>query len=425
MKKVLFITYYWPPSGKASIHWPLKIIKHLPSFGWQPLVLTVDEDTFSQKDETLIKEIPSDVKVIRAKSYEPFDIYKRFTGKGKNDQLIASETISKKNKSLAHRFSIWIRMNLFIPDARIGWYFPAVKAGSIVLKTEKVDAIVSIGPPHTTHLIAKKLASKFNMPYFPVFIDPWVDISYYRNFKRNKLTLSIDNHLEKSVLQNAGAVVFVTDTMKQDYERKYPFIKEKSTVLYWGYSEEDFHLISDSPTKRISDEEIILHAGNIFDYQNPEKFWKTIKLEIDKGRKLKVRFIGTIAPEIKQSITNSGLDSFTEYKGFLPYNQVIREMMNASYLLVCATEPRHVPGKLFEYLRTGKPIIAFGDGNEEVKKILTAANAGMMFGYNESGEEFFRKNSTFKTDFNFIKKFERKSITESFEELISFKHYSI
>ncbi len=169
MKKVLFITYYWPPSGKASLHWPLKIIKHLPSFGWQPSVLTVDEDTFSQKDETFINEIPSDVKVIRAKSFEPFDIYKKFTGKGKDDQLIASETISKKNKSLAHRFSIWIRMNLFIPDARIGWYFPAVKAGLNLLKTEKVDAIVSIGPPHTTHLIGKETRIKIQCALFPCF----------------------------------------------------------------------------------------------------------------------------------------------------------------------------------------------------------------------------------------------------------------
>ena len=419
MKKVLFITYYWPPSGKASLHWPLKIIKHLPSLGWQPLVLTVDEDTFTQKDDTFISEIPSEVKVIRAKSYEPFDIYKRVTGKSKDDQIIASETISPKNKGIAHRLSIWIRMNIFIPDARVGWYFPAVKAGLNFIKKEKVNVIVSIGPPHTTHLIGKKISSKLSLPHIPVFIDPWVDISYYRNFKRNSITLSIDNRLEKSVLQNAASIVFVTDTMKMDYEKKYPFIKEKSNVLYWGYSEEDFHQISDSPTKRISDEEIILHAGNIFDYQNPEKFWKTIKLEIDKGRKLKVKFIGTVAPEIKQSITNSGLDSFIEYKGFLPYNEVIREMMNASYLLVCATEPRHVPGKLFEYLRAGKPIIAFGDGNDEVKRILNDADAGMMFGYNESGEEFFRKLSTFKTDFNFIKKFERKSITENFAELIN------
>lgn len=425
MKKVLFITYYWPPSGKASIQWPLKIIKHLPSFGWQPLVLTANEDTFSQKDETFVKEIPSDVKVIRAKSYEPFDIYKRFTGKGKDDQLIASETISKKNKGLAHRLSIWIRMNLFIPDARIGWYFPAVKAGLNSLKADEIDAIVSIGPPHTTHLIGKKLASKFSVPFLPVFIDPWVDISYYRNFQRNSITLSIDNRFEKSVLRNARAVVFVTETMKQDYERKYPFIKEKSNVLYWGYSEEDFRGLSPSPFPKERGVKVILHAGNIFSYQNPLKFWKKINNEIESGNKLKLKFIGTVDPVIKETIDEVGLSQFTEYAGFLPYKQMLEEICNSDYLLVCATEPRHVPGKLFEYLRTGKPIIAFGDGNEEVKKILTDANAGMMFGYDESGEEFFRDNSTFKTDFNYIKKFERESIAESFADIISFKHKSI
>jgi len=420
MKKVLFITYYWPPSGKASLQWPLKIIKHLPSFGWQPLVLTVGEDTFTHKDETFINEIPLDVKVIRAKSYEPFDIYKRVTGKGKDEQLIASEAISNKNKSFTHRLSIWIRMNIFIPDARIGWYFPAVKAGLSLLEKEKVDAIVSIGPPHTTHLIGKKLTSKFSLPHIPVFIDPWVDISYYRNFKRNSITLSIDNRLEKSVLKNAEAVVFVTETMKEDYEKKYPFIIEKSKVLYWGYSEDYFRMDDGKWKTEEGKEEVILHAGNIFDYQNPKQFWKTLKDEIDKGRKLKLVFIGTVSPKIKHSITNAGLGFFTEYKGFLPYDEVIKEMLNASYLLVCATEPRHVPGKLFEYLRTGKPIIAFGDGNEEVKKILADANAGMMFDYNESGEEFFRKHLTFKTDFNFIKKFERESIAKSFAELINF-----
>jgi glycosyltransferase involved in cell wall biosynthesis len=243
MKKVLFITYYWPPSGKASLHWPLKVIKHLPSFGWKPSVLTVDEDTFSQRDDTFSNEISAETKVVRAKSIEPFDIYRKLIGKSKDDQLIASETISIKNKSFSHRLSIWIRMNLFIPDARVGWYFPALKAGTEYLRQEKIDAVVSIGPPHTAHLIGKKLSSKFSIPHIPVFIDPWVDISYYRNFKRSKLTLSVDNHLEKSVLKNAASVVFVTETMKEDYEKKYSFLKGKSNVLYWGYSEEDFRKI--------------------------------------------------------------------------------------------------------------------------------------------------------------------------------------
>ncbi len=419
MKKVLFVTYYWPPSGKASLHWPLKIVKHLPSFDWLPSVLTAEEDTFSQKDETFLNEIPAEVNVVRARSYEPFELYKRVTGKGKDEQLVASETISKKNNSLAHRLSIWIRMNLFIPDARVGWYFPAIGTGSDLLLNEKVDAIVSIGPPHSAHLIGKKLSTKFNLPHIPVFIDPWVDISYYRNFKRNSITLSLDNHLEKSVLHNAAQIVFVTETMKQDYEKKYPLIKNKSTVLYWGYSEEDFCL---PPGKSFTEDEnlkVILHAGNIFDYQNPKNFWARIKIEIDQGRKIKLVFIGTVSPEIKHTIIDAGLGPFTEYKGFLPYKEMLGEMMKANYLLVCATEPRHVPGKLFEYLRAGKPIIAFGNGNEEVKKILEVANAGKIFSYDESGEEFFNVSESFKTDAVVVKSFERGNIAKHFAALLS------
>lgn len=416
MKKVLFISYYWPPSGKASLHWPLKIIKHLYSFGWNPSVLTVDEDTFSQKDETFQSDLSNELKIIKSKSYEPFNVYKKIIGKRTDEQLVASETISKMNKSITHRISLWIRMNLFIPDARVGWYFPAVKSGSNFLINEKVDAIVSIGPPHTTHLIGKKLSSRFKLPHIPVFIDPWVDISYYKNLRRSPTTVKIDKHLEKSVVEKAEAVVFVTRTMLEDFVKKYSSIKDKSHVLYWGYSEEEFSGISSK--EKNNNEKVIIHAGNIFSYQNPVKFWKQIKKEIDSSNKLKLKFIGTVDPEIKDSIIKSGLNEHTEYAGFLPYKKMLEEICNADYLLVCATEPRHVPGKLFEYLRTGKPIIAFGDANNEVKEILQKSNAGMIFGYNDSGEEFFRNSSSLKTNMEYVGKFEREEIAKSFSNIL-------
>jgi len=416
MKKVLFITYYWPPSGKASLHWPLKIMKHLPEYGWQPSVLTVEEDTFSQQDETLSEDISPGLKVIRAKSYEPFNIYKKFIGKKNDDQLIASETISKSNRSLPHRISIWLRMNLFIPDARVGWYFPAVKAARKLIKDEKIDAIVSVGPPHSTHLIGKKISKKLNIPHVPVFIDPWVDIIYYKDFKRSKITLSIDNHLEKTVLQNAKAIVFVTETMQNDYVKKYNFIEGKSNVLYWGYNEEDFERIV--VKKEQKEEKVLVHAGNIFSYQNPPNFWKQIKKENEMGNYIRIKFIGTVDPEIKKSITEEGLNEVTEYCGFLPYNEMLKNIREADFLLVCASEPRHVPGKLFEYLRTGNPIIAFGNNNEEVKKILKNSNAGMMFNYDESGEEFFSEYKTIKPNQEYVLRFDRKKITEELGKIL-------
>ncbi len=414
MKKVLWITYFWPPSGKATLHWPLKIIKHLPQFNWEPTILTVKDEKFTQKDLSLLKEVDPNLKVVKSKAFEPFDLYRKFTGKSKDENLIASETISKSNKNLTHKISIWIRMNLFVPDARVGWYLSGVNKGLEILENEKFDAIVTIGPPHSTHLIGFRLSKKTKLPHIPILIDPWVDIIYYKEFKRSKPTLALDNYFERKVLSNASQVVFVTETTKKDFTKKYEFLKEKSHVLYWGYNEDSFKGIS----KQKSENEVLVHAGNIFDYQNPKEFWKTLKIELNQGRKLKIKFIGTVGPKIKESVAQNGLANITEYLGFLPFKEMIQEIVNASYLLVCASEPRHVPGKLFEYLRTGNPIIAFGDENREVKRILEETSAGMIFHYNESAKEFFNKSQNYKTNIELVKNFDREKIAKDFSIIL-------
>ena len=387
MKNVLFISYFWPPSGKASLHWPLFIIKHLQKHGWKPSVLTVDEDSFSHTDESLLNEV-KDITVIKTAANEPFNLYRKFLGKKSNTPLIASETISLSNTDWKHKLAIWIRMNLFVPDARIGWTFSAVNGGKKLIESERPNAIISIGPPHSSHLIGKRLSKKFGIPHIPVLIDPWVDIVYYKDFKRSRPTLALDRYFERSTLRSAAQIIFVTQSSRDEYVKKYPWIKQKSHALYWGYNEENFE-----GTKRetTGEEEIILHAGNIFDYQNPTGLWKNIKTEIVNGRNLRLRFVGTVSPGIKNAITEAGLDSYTEYKGFLPYNKVISEMLSASYLIVCATEKRHVPGKLFEYLRTGNRIIAFGDDNVEVGGILNEAHAGILLPYNYNTLDIFEK----------------------------------
>jgi glycosyltransferase involved in cell wall biosynthesis len=164
---------------------------------------------------------------------------------------------------------------------------------------------------------------------------------------------------------------------------------------------------------------VIVHAGNIFDYQNPKKLWTTIGKEINTGRNLKLKFIGTVSPLIRKEIENNNLTQITEYAGFLPYSEMIMKLLKADFLLVCATEKRHVPGKLFEYLRAGKPILAFGDDNEEVKQIISEANAGMIFKYDEDCKEFFDKANSFQTDQSIIKKYERKIIAQKFAEIVN------
>ena len=204
--------------------------------------------------------------------------------------------------------------------------------------------------------------------------------------------------------------------MKDNYERRYSGMRNKSHVLYWGYDEEAFHTYA---PKNIKEQEILLHAGNIFDHQNPHALWTTLRKEIDNGRNLKIVFVGTVGPGIQQSIKEAGLTDQTEFKGFLPYQTMIEELSAASYLLVCASEKRHVPGKLFEYLRSGKPILAFGNGNAEVQKILSETRAGMIFPLTSNGGEFFEQLRHFQTDLNSVRRFDRKEISGGLAKILT------
>jgi glycosyltransferase involved in cell wall biosynthesis len=412
MKKVLFVSYYWPPSGKATLHWPLKMIKYLPEYGWEPSVITVEEDTFTQQDESLLKDVNPNLTVLKTKTFDPFTYYRKFTGK-ESGALSPGEVISK-DSGFKNRLALWIRMNLFIPDARVGWVPYAVSGGSKYIKENKIDAIITVGPPHSSHIIGRNLSRKFSIPHIPVLIDPWTDIFYYKDYKRSALTLALDNHFERSVLKNAAQVVLITKTMAADYEKKYPFVKDKSHTLYWGYNEEDFTGLSIPPKN--GDEEIILHTGNFFDSQNPANFWPEVKRQIDGGRNLKLKFTGTVGPAIKKAIEENGLTPYTRYLGLLPYKELLTELLSADYLLVCAYEKRHVPGKLFEYLRTGKHIIAFGDENEEVSGMLKESGAGMLLPYDSSGRDALAQKQT--PSMEAVRKYDRKTIAQELSGIL-------
>lgn len=424
MKRVLFITYYWPPSGKASLHWPVAISGHLPKYGWEPIILTVEKESFTQKDYSLLSQIDPNLKVIKTPVFEVFNLYKRFIGKNKNESLSVSEVMKVKGAGIKQRISMWIRMNLFVPDARITWYPTAVKYGkkSLIeyLDNSALDAIISIGTPHSSHLIGRKLADYFKTRHIPFFSDPWTTISYYEKFKRNKYATKADKYFEEKILRDSWKTIFVTQSTAQEYEYLYPFLKNKTNVLYWGYNESDFKKF-DAIAQVKKDEKVILHSGNLFDYQNPKYFWKMIKTQIENGNKLRIKFTGTIGSSINKSIKDAGLENHTEILGALPYDEFLVQLKNADYFLACSYNKKHIPGKIFEYLRMGKPIIAFCDENEELGNILTSANAGMLFKYSDSGEQFFNQLSKFTTDKNFIEKFDREKITLQLTEILNSK----
>ncbi|MBL1212456.1 MAG: glycosyltransferase [Ignavibacteriae bacterium] len=404
MKKILVLSFYYPPSSKASMHWPLKMAELLPNFGWEPVILTVDEDVVSAIENRGNLDTNT---ILRTGFWDVFKIYKKFIGKKSEESLSVSETISNTNASFTQRLSLWIRMNLFIPDARIGWYFPAVKKASNFIKKNKIDLILTNGPPHSTHLIGKKLSKKFKIPLAAMFIDPWVDISYYKGHKRNKLTVLLDNYLERKVVEHSSKMFFVTKGLVKYYSKKYPAAANKSNLIYWGYNEKDFEGLK---RERSENYKVIVHAGNLYDHQNPEIFWQQLKEKISSGEKLRMRFIGTQGPAVKQSIIKFGLENHTEYLGYLPYKEVLQEIINADYLMMCVAEERHIPGKLFEYLRSGNPIIAFGDHSSEVEVILRESNSGNLYSYTETGIDYFKDLLNIKPNCEHVKKYSREEL---------------
>ena len=186
MKKVLIITYYWPPSGGAGVQRWLKFAKYLSDFGWEPIIYTVENGEYPVLDYDLLDEVPKGITVLKTPIWEPYSIYKKFTGRKKEDKINSGFLSEKKNPKLLEKLSIWIRGNLFIPDARKFWIKPSVNFLTNYLIDNPVDIVVSSGPPHSSHIIALKLKEKNKLPWLADFRDPWTNIYYYKELLLNK-----------------------------------------------------------------------------------------------------------------------------------------------------------------------------------------------------------------------------------------------
>lgn len=237
MKKVLIIAYHFPPAAGAATQRILKFLKYLPKFGWEGSVLTVENVDYPDLDHSLIDKIPEGTKVYRTKFWTPFGIYRRLTGR-KPKEKIPVAFIKDDHKSLAERISVFLRLNLFLPDAKVGWIPYAVKKGVRLIRDEKIDAIISSGPPHTCHLIARNIKRKTKVKWIADFRDPWTDIDYYSGMKRTKLAEWCDSRMEKSVLKEADCVVSASGGYLKILKSK--GIKNSFEVITNGFDPDDF-----------------------------------------------------------------------------------------------------------------------------------------------------------------------------------------
>jgi glycosyltransferase involved in cell wall biosynthesis len=412
MKKVLIITYYWPPAGGPGVQRVLKFVKYLPQFGWDPVILTVEKGNFPSIDNSLVKEIPEGVKVYKTKAFEPFELYKSLTGKKSQDNIPTFELSKNPNESFIERLSKWMRANVFVPDAKIGWVKYIVKEGQKIIEKEKPDLIFSSSPPHSLQLGAMKLSENTGLKWVADFRDPWSDAFWQKDINRINKAKEKDANFEQEVLSKANHITTVSKTISEQFNDK---AWNEYTVIPNGYDESDF-----KDTKKENDKFIISYTGTLGKSQQLGRFVNAMKgFEDTICSQIELNFYGTIHPTVLNSL--SGLKNVNVLKD-VPHSQVVDIMLNSNILLLVIPNTENnkgiLTGKIFEYMATKNFILGIGPTDGDAAKILSQTKCGEMFGYTDELSniiktqfDYWKTNVKYEVNEVELKKYTRKNLT--------------
>ena len=383
MKRVLIITYYWPPSGGAGVQRWLKFVKYLRSFNWEPIVFTIENGEFPVLDYDLNKEIPDGVEVLKVPAWEPYKMYKLFSGKNKTDGINSGFLSEKKGSSLVESLSKWIRGNLFIPDARKFWIKPANQFLNHYLQNNAIDVIISSGPPHSTHLIGLSLKNKFQIPWLSDFRDPWTNIDFYKDLKLTKIADQKHKKLENDVLVQSDIVLTIGKQLSKELKT---LGAKRVEIIENGFDPQDF---LDDTNHELDEKFSIAHIGSFTPSRNHLVLWKALSHLVDEQEefksKLEIKLIGKVDYSVLQSIKDFGLDTYLKKIEYVSHSEVIKHQKTSKLLLLMVNNTPNakgiVTGKVFEYMASKRPILAIGPKDGDLGEILTQTSSGIVCDY--------------------------------------------
>lgn len=439
-KKVLIVTYYWPPAGGPGVQRWLKFAKYLPEFGWEPIIYTPENPSYPLVDETLIKEVPKDLKIVKTNIWEPYQIAERFSKS--NKKFKGGQFDVGKNQSFVSKLSIFIRGNFFIPDARKFWVKPSIKFLKEYLQENQIDTIVTTGPPHSLHLIGLGLKKELpKLKWIADFRDPWTEISYYKHLKLTSGSDKKHRQLEKSVFENADLTLATSYTDADNFRKN----GANAFCVTNGFDKNAESLnrenaktaIDNSTTFQINDSAkfTLSYVGVLEQLRNPENLWKTLialsEKHQDFAKDFELKFVGRVDDKIFNEIESSVLKNNIRNLGYLAHDESVKEMESSDLLLITnfpnESSKGIIPGKLFEYLATGKQIISFGPKDADVETILNKTKAGKHFDYSENMKiedfifslyEDWKNGKSIHNEEN-INEFSRKELTRQLSELLN------
>ncbi|ESU18509.1 glycosyl transferase, group 1 family protein [Flavobacterium cauense R2A-7] len=381
MKKVLIITYYWPPAGGPGVQRWLKFVKYLPEFGIEPIVYIPENPTYPLVDEKLLQEVPEQVTILKNKIIEPYSWASLFSKK--STKKISSGIIpNQKKQSFVQKMMLWVRGNLFIPDARVLWVKPSVNYLSKYIQENGIETIITTGPPHSLHLIGLELKQQLGIKWIADFRDPWTTIGYHKALKLTETSAKKHKNLESKVMNTADFLLVTSPTTKTEFER---ITTKPIHVITNGYDVEKIE-------KQSLDEKFTLaHIGSFLSERNPRILWKAlrelVKENPDFKKHFELKLIGATSQEVLDTISEFKLSDYVNNLGYVSHQEAIEHQRKSQVLLLIEIDSEDtksiIPGKLFEYMVSERPILAIGPKDADFATILKQTNTGVFALYDE------------------------------------------
>jgi glycosyltransferase involved in cell wall biosynthesis len=424
-KKLLIITYYWPPAGGPGVQRWLKFVKYLPDFNIQPIVYIPENPTYPIIDNGLQSEVSEKAIILKKKIVEPYG-FASFLGKNKTKKISSGIIPNQKKQSFVEKTLLWVRGNIFIPDARFLWVKPSVKYLKKYIEENQIDTIVTSGPPHSLHLIGLQLKKELNVKWFADFRDPWTTIGYHKALKLSSSAEKKHKALEKEVLTTADTIIVTSKTTKTEFQA---ITSQPIEVITNGY---DLEKVSKQP---LDEKFTLAHIGSFLSERNPRILWKALK-ELTKEnpdfrRDFQLKLIGAVSQEVLDTISEFRLNDFVLNLGYISHQEAVEHQRKSQVLLLIEINSNDtksiIPGKLFEYMVSERPIIALGPEGSDFAEIITSTNTGVFFLYDELEplKELLLKYYNLYKEQNLkvhavgLQQYSRKSLTEKLSKLIS------
>ena len=424
MKKVLIITYYWPPAGGPGVQRWLNFVKHLPEHQINPVVYIPSNPSYPMVDAEIKTELPNGIEIISHPIFEPYSWASKFNKK-------ATSTISKgiipetEKQNWKQQLLLWVRGNLFIPDARKFWVTPSVKFLASYLKKNNIDTIITTGPPHSVHLIGLELKKHHKLRWFADFRDPWTTIGYHQKLKLTNWAKRKHLRLEKEVLTHADQIITTSWSTQQEFNKK---TNTPISTITNGYQEIDI------PAVTLDHKFSLSHIGSLLSERNPTNLWKALaeltSENADFKNDFQLNLAGVVSQTIIDAIHKNGLTTHLNLLGYISHKEALQLQRKSQVLLLIEINSEItkaiIPGKLFEYLQSKRPILGIGPEGADFKKIIDQTEAGSFYQYQEKEAiksqiaayyNLYKTNKLHTTAKN-IEQYSRKALTKKLALLI-------